>query len=287
MTDWKGNGKAEDWGIAVSVEDGLADLGDPRLTGLRTSYGLRSALLATDGEELACMPATEMLSPAKLNHFLEAYDTMLKALDHQVAGAYFASSLAALALGQQRLASHYGMAANLALSNITACLLRDSGGYPLVVFVLADTRLVREAGISAVLNRLHGETIRPLVESWSIATDLRPGYLWGLMPTRFNYNIELQEREADGDDSLLSRIRQGYQLLKSMDKSLFGLARNPFDVKIRWIEHIGDSCAQVRMKNVCCLYYKTGAGNYCYTCPKLSESDRERRRQEYRATQSG
>lgn len=312
MTDLASKGKARDKSMKESMEAGLASLDDRQLEELRKAYGLRAALLAADGEIIASMPAAEMESPASLAPFVEAYRSMLKAPDNDVAGSYFASSLSALALGQQRLASHHGVAADLSLHNVTVYLLRDGDGYPRVVFALADPRLEqepslkrepaeplidnaeptvgradREAWMRAVLERLHGETLRPILEWWSVATGLRPGYLWGTMPTRFNHNIELQESEANGDDALLSRIRQGYRQLKELDKSLFGLPRNPFDVKIRWIEHIGDACGQMRMKNVCCLYYKTDGGSYCYTCPKSSEEERARRRLEHRAAQSG
>lgn len=284
-------------GTEVARSDNKGDtleLHDQGLAEMLSAYGILIASPGAEEKILAHMPIGDMLEPAFLKPFVDAYASELKACEIDVAGSYFFGNLAAMALGQQRLVSQYGVAADFSTSNISVYLLRGSGGYPRIVFVLSSPRLEREPAEAAregwvrrILSRLNGETLRPLAESWAVATGLRPGYLWGCMPTRFNYAIEQQEGETAKDVELLHRIQGDYRILKEMDRHVFGLPRNPFDVKIRWIEHIGESSQQVRMKNVCCLYHKTEGGSYCYTCPKAGESERARKRAEYRANQSG
>lgn len=266
----------------------------PLLAETLSAYGILISPPGAEEEIIARLPMSDMMVPSSLQPFVNTYASELKASDVDVAGSYFFGNLTGLVLGQQRLASQFGASADFSPDNISAVMMRDSAGYARIFFVLTDPRLKREPAFAAREDwlrehyaRLHGETLKPLADSWAAATGLRAGYLWGVMPTRFNYGIEQQEREAAGNEGLLHRIQGDARLLKEMDRTVFGLPRNPFDVKIRWIEHIADSDQQVRMKNVCCLYYKTDGGNYCYTCPKSSESERACKRAEYRAKQNG
>ncbi|MDF2715738.1 MAG: (2Fe-2S)-binding protein, partial [Paenibacillus sp.] len=132
--------------------------------------------------------------------------------------------------------------------------------------------------LERVLTEFYEKTVRPVYETAAVIGGVDAGQMWGLLPTRFNYMTE-QWLLAEESESIRAVISGDYAFLKhEMPAAVFGRNKNPLDVKIRWIEDLKDPCKQLRMKNVCCQYYRTEGGYYCYTCPRIKESEREERR---------
>ena len=58
---------------------------------------------------------------------------------------------------------------------------------------------------------------------------------------------------------------------------------NPFKREVKLIESLAASDKRVPIKSKCCLYYKTDSGQYCYSCPRTTERERQAQRERYRA----
>jgi ferric iron reductase protein FhuF len=247
--------------------------------------------------------AEELLNPDTMNLLLHTYGPLIKANDLTAPATYFSGNLGMLALALQYSISIWNRSLDLSLSNITVQLYKDNeAGYIRFAFVLhnkseeeAPTDAVeRGIWLKQVLTQFYKLSARPIIESLSRVSAFDAGQLWGQLPTRFNYNMDLFGKELDaaaqecGADAAAiaadkARLIEDYGFLRGLEGSLFGRTKNPLDVKIRYIEDSRDPNKQVRMKNACCLYYKTGEGQYCYTCPRLKESDREQMRIKFRA----
>ncbi|WP_158301567.1 (2Fe-2S)-binding protein [Paenibacillus mesophilus] len=220
-----------------------------------------------------------------MEQLIEAYAPLIKALDRTAAATYFCNQFANACLALQYAVSVLGKSIDLSLDNMTVQLFAHEGKYG-VAYKLdrwaeqaaPSDAMERRLWLERVLTDFYGKTVKPLYESAAVIGDVDAGQMWGLLPTRFNYMTE-QWLLAEESESIRSAISDDYAFLKhEVPASVFGRSKNPLDVKIRWIEDLKDPCKQIRMKNVCCQYYRTEGGYYCYTCPRMKEADREERR---------
>ncbi|GAA3408252.1 (2Fe-2S)-binding protein [Paenibacillus hodogayensis] len=232
--------------------------------------------------------ASRLMERKAMDELLQAYTPLMKALVPVAAGTYFCTQLAGFCLALQYSLSCLGKSFDSSLDNITVQLYAQDDKYGVAfkltrsggTFAPADPA-VRETWLYEKLASLYGETIRPLYESVAASVNVDAGQMWGVLPTRFNYSTE-QWLLAAQSEREKENISGDYALLRSMPADVFGRNKSPFDVKIRWIEDLKDPCKQMRMKNVCCQYYQTEGGYYCFTCPRLKESEREERRKQAR-----
>ncbi|MET3289379.1 UNVERIFIED_CONTAM: ferric iron reductase protein FhuF [Brevibacillus sp. OAP136] len=226
---------------------------------------------------------------------LEAYAPLIKAQEPKAAVAYFGSWLSSLALCLQYALSMENKAPDLSLSKLAIQLYREDGqDYSSFAFVVENWKEVdgpseeaeRASWRKETLSRFYAETMRPLLEAAAQAGGHDVGQLWGQLPTKFNYYLE-HFSDAAPSCAIRQRISADYDYLKSeLSPDVFGRKKNPFDVKIRYIPDWRDESKQVRQKNVCCLYYLTEGAHYCYTCPRMKESERAVRAEELRRSQA-
>jgi hypothetical protein len=237
-------------------------------------------------------PAVQLLDQRKMDEFVETFGILMKALDPAAAAAAIAAQFSYVGLALQVAASAFGHAPHLSLNNLTFEMIPQAAR-PLISFRIHEwsTDPVSTAGDDCArtkefvqkLTDFYGNTVRPLFEALSRSASIDIGQLWGQLPTRFNYYLGLIT-EDPRFAFVRARIESDYALLKyAVDPDVFGRTRNPFDVKVTMIESLYDPDKQTRIKNVCCLYYRTEGGQYCYTCPRMKENDRAERRAEARA----
>lgn len=236
------------------------------------------------------IPASRLLEPEEMERLLEVYRPLMKGLDRIAAATYFCNQFANVGLALQYAISVLGRSIDLSLSNITVQLYAQEGksgiAYKLDRWSAQAAPIglaERRSWLEDVYAGFYGGTVKPLYESVSNVSGIDRGQLWGLLPTRFNYMTE-QWMLAAANEQERAAIADDYAFLaKELPASVFGRVKNPFDVIIRWVEDLKDPCKQLRMKNACCQYYRTEGGYYCYTCPRMKESEREERRLQARA----
>ncbi|MBP1990020.1 IucA/IucC family C-terminal-domain containing protein [Paenibacillus eucommiae] len=236
------------------------------------------------------MNAADMLNEDNMQSLVSYYGSHMKAIEDTAPAAYLASWFGGLALALQYTASLHNMALDFSLRNISVHIIPDDG-YVRIAFQLherieekaPELEADRPAWRERVFSSLYGDTLRPLFEQLSETTKLNAGQLWGQLPTKFNYYMDGFE-EATSELLVKERLADDYRFLKlELNPAVFGRSKNPFDVKIRFVEHILEPDKQVRMKNACCRYIYTEGGTYCYTCPRMKEEERAEKRESYRA----
>lgn len=232
--------------------------------------------------------ASELAREDGIRAFIECYRPIIKGLDDKVAASYFAGSFGNVALAVQYAISVYSAMPAVSLSSLSVHLI-PAEGYWRVAFSLDEWTSspapaapeLRICWRNGRLTQFYQETAAPLLSVLSKVSGLGLSEIWGQLPTKFNYYIEMLA--AGSDSFLMQTVQADYRYLTDeMPAAVFQLARNPFHVKVRKVEALADPASTVQIRNRCCLYYRTEEGSYCYTCPRLTEEERAKRRAEYR-----
>jgi ferric iron reductase protein FhuF len=235
--------------------------------------------------------AADMVRPETMSSFLALYRSRLKSEDG-TAATYFFGYFRSVAFALQYGLSVYDRALDLSLDRLTIQLVPDNGYdrfwfvvRPLEDEIAPDAPSSREAWLGSALTVFYRDTVRPLVRTLHSLTGMSETQLWGQFPTLFQYYADMY-RENAAMQPHLAAFEEDYAFLRhGLDPmEAFGRARNPFDVKPRYTESLTDPAKQTLLKSSCCLFYCTEGGDYCYSCPRLKESEREKQRIQYRSS---
>lgn len=242
-------------------------------------------------------PASDLLDAGKMKRLLDMYTPMVKGKDQSVGEVYMTGWFRGPMLGLIYMLAVGNQAVNLSLDNLTVQLFKacyNNKEYYRCEFLIHRTELENgpedpqhyEQWAQEKMGCFYEFTVRPVLESIAAAGTLKAGMLWSQLPTSLEYGHELLMK-SDASDTAKQRAERINGLIKSLDGERFGRTKNPLDVKFRMTESMDDSNKQVRMKYACCLYYLVEDGYYCFTCPRMKESEREERRAECRAAKQG
>ncbi|MCA0755575.1 hypothetical protein KP806_10970 [Paenibacillus sp. N4] len=242
-------------------------------------------------------PAADLLDAEKMKRLLELYTPMVKGKDQSVGEVYMTGWFRGPMLALIYMLSVGKQAVNLSLDNLTIQLFKASYNnkeYYRCEFLIRHSELEDgpedqrhyEQWAQEKMGGFYEYTVRPVLESIAAVGTLKAGMLWSQLPTSLEYGHELLMK-SDASIVAKQRAERIYGLIKSLDGERFGRTKNPLDVKFRMTESMDDPNKQVRMKYACCLYYLVEDGYYCFTCPRIKESEREDRRAECRAAKQG
>ncbi|WP_020615158.1 (2Fe-2S)-binding protein [Paenibacillus daejeonensis] len=231
-------------------------------------------------ETLYAEEATSLQQPEAMTTFLAKYAASIKASELDVAAAYLSSFCSGMLVSTLYSLSAWNRSLSLPLEELTIKITQQ-GEYSQIRTVVQEFGGLegpnasedRTQWVRSQLTTLIQETLRPIVESAAQASGLNPGFLWGQMPTRVGFYVERLLGDP-AHSSINDRLSKDYAVLLDLGPDVFGRNRNPMVVKPRYIEDYREPGKQLKMKNVCCLYHKTDGGDYCYSCPKLKESER-------------
>lgn len=240
-------------------------------------------------------PATDLLDEDKMKRLLEIYTPLVKGNDPSVGEVYTAGWFRGPMLGLIYMLSAWNKTLDLSLDNITVQIYTaDYNGYKYTAtnFYLNQTDLIaapeqEHEHAAWTKDRISGffeHTVLPIFESIAKVGTLQVGMLWGQLPTSLAYGYD-RLMDMDVSEQVKQQAHNNFELVKSLEASVFARNKNPLNVKFRMTEAMDNPDKQVRLKSSCCLYYHVDGGYYCYTCPRIKESEREERRQEYRAKQ--
>lgn len=246
-----------------------------------SSVRKQEVLLTVGGEQL--------LQREHARAFLELYGKGIKAEVLDAACTYFASWISGLCAAKQAALSYYEQSLDTRLSNLTVQLYASESGKPHIQFVLdhAEAKTCsagrnREEWVAGELADFYQGAIRPLFESLAEAADVHSTLMWSLLPSGVYYrHDELLKRLQTSAPEAAARLEKDYHILsKELSGDVFGTRRNPFNIEFRTIPSWKDPSVTLRQKSGCCLYYRTEGGTYCYTCPRMTDEQRELRKQE-------
>ncbi|GBF74193.1 hypothetical protein PA598K_02525 [Paenibacillus sp. 598K] len=255
-------------------------------------FGQYFRLFEVDGAErevLCAAPMRDLQQVESLRPFLTEYARRIKAPETDVAAAYLSSYSTGLLLSSLYALSAWNRSLDLDPERLAVQLVQEAD-YALIRLEVDEFAAVdgpvdveeRKRWVESQLTELISVTLRPYIEAAAAVSGLNARFLWGQMTARIGYYVEYLLADAD-HASIRSRLSEDYEALLELAPAVFGQARNPLVAKARFVDHWQENGSPLRMKHVCCLYHKTEDGEYCYTCPKMKESERAERASELRA----
>ncbi len=253
--------------------------------------------VATKSKEnlLFSFPATDLLDDDKLKDILSRYTPLIKGTVPSVGEVYLAGWFRGPMLALLHLLTENNLALDLSLGNMTVEIYEELYNERLYTSASlwvqhteaetgpADPKL-NEEWTRGKISTFFEQTIRPVFEALERVGTQKSAMYWGQLPTSLQYGYDLMSQVLTSDPGKQT-LDRNLAITKALPGECFGRSRNPLDVKFHYTESLADPDKQVRLKNSCCLYYQIEDGSYCYTCPRIKESDREQRRTEYREAQ--
>lgn len=217
--------------------------------------------------------------------FLTLYQTEIKGLDIQVAATYFAASWRVLCAAVQYMVSLTDSRLNFKLENLTLQIVRVRQ-FPTIFFVLHNSsELAWPEGEASEwcetqLGSFYKETLQPVMETAAQVSGLPVTQLWGQLPLGVAYYLQQLGNQLETEEQR-DQLRTNYEYLKTISADWFGVKRNPFVLKEILVDNPYLPGEKMPLKPTCCLAYRTDTGlGYCYSCPKLTKTQREQKRTE-------
>ncbi|MFC0558313.1 (2Fe-2S)-binding protein [Halalkalibacter alkalisediminis] len=218
--------------------------------------------------------------------FLELYSKQMKALKPQVPATYFFSMFGITCSGFITMLTLHQVVTPLTLSTVSTQLYRNEK-YQLDSMVFTLNGGDWQKGDGTVewkrkhISSLFTSTITPLLDHLADIVDIRPRELWGQLLHGLEYGWKVALNLAETEEER-RRLNQDFQwITKEASQVLFNSLKNRLDFPYIEIENPTTPGLMQRMKPTCCLYYQTvGAKAKCYTCPRMTPTERERRKKE-------
>ncbi|BBI31007.1 (2Fe-2S)-binding protein [Cohnella abietis] len=228
------------------------------------------------------MQASELLNIENMVRLIDTYAPLITASERSTGAAFFCTWFAGVCSALQQMLYHSdGPILDLSLSNLSVQLYAGTH-YPLFSFKIIETRYIdtpdtdRHTWCKALLSSFYKEQVTPLMLILSQAAQMRVIPLWGQLVYAL-YDQRENELATASDNAYKENIISQFNILShDVDASAFGLRKNPFDIKLKFIDDPVNPDQKLLVKTACCLAYRLGArSDYCYTCPRLKEKDRE------------
>ncbi|CDN43480.1 (2Fe-2S)-binding protein [Paenibacillus sp. P22] len=234
--------------------------------------------------------AEELARPDTASRFLELYAGLLPSTSIQPSATYFCSWARSLTSAVHWLLASRGGCLSVAPQDWTVVLAKP-GAYASISFMPSSATLVTVEGDGSaidpqtVMDRLYGELIAPIFRTFADVSGVRQNDLWRLMATNLNYTKATLLADSPAENEFMSLESDFRYVLTEMPGEKVGLDRNPLAIPMRYVDNPYKPGEQSMMRASCCLAYMTDFAKYCYTCPRLKSSERDRMIQEIREMQ--
>lgn len=229
----------------------------------------------------------ELAGPEGAEALVRTYAPQIKASTYDVPATYFSSVAGRFAAAYCFALWHDGIDPGWTLQDAVLQMWREKE-YAEWSFVvnqfgrepLPQEAAVLETAILSALERFLGQVTRPMVDTVAEAGGVSAGSMWALMATGLHYMLGMWEGLVRNEEDKARLDIVSDVLLHRLQPEVFGRTRNPFAVKRRMVDNIKADGGKVAIKGSCCLAYKTEHARYCFTCPKISEEERQAKREE-------
>ncbi|SDX71189.1 (2Fe-2S)-binding protein [Paenibacillus sp. CF384] len=232
------------------------------------------------------MPAVDLLNEEKLLHLMNIYSPLIQAKERPEVAAIFISWYACVCAALHHMMFHWNDAVlDVSFSNLTVHLVHGES-YPEFLFLINNNNLYREipvegrgAWVKKELDSFYREQVTPLVQVLARAARMNPILVWGQIVDAAYDQLEEELDEVTEEERRQAILDHFQTRLMDIDASAFGLPKNPFATKRRYIEHPENPDHTMALKTACCLAYRIPFREskefiYCYTCPRLKENER-------------
>jgi ferric iron reductase protein FhuF len=234
------------------------------------------------------MSIASLCGREEMEELLSLYTPILQAEDVKATACAIVRWLAGPAVAHQAYLSVMNQAIDMSPDNLYIQVYPANGTYRFS-FKIQDWKVIdaptdeidRKTWFIKQVSSFYSESIRPLLENLAKTAQMNVGQLWGQLPRKFDIYIDLLKQKYT-DSIIVNRLEKDYEILKLLPSQAFGRKRNPFHVKTYKVESIDDPNKFVPIECTCCLNYLIKGGEFCFTCPRLKNEEREEMRINYR-----
>lgn len=233
-------------------------------------------------------PATEMLNPERIDTILSTGATSYKAMSLELPASFLGVSLFGFTAAQLLIAAQYDLWLDLSLENITFELVQHEERVHTSYRIdnlhterIPNDQSTRQAFLKERLENTITTTIRPLIELIAQRANHKPHMIWQQFGSRQCFVLDFIEKN-ETRAIVREQFKQGSDILLNLPAELFGLRKNPYVHKARYIPSPRKENEQLIIRSSCCMYYKRENGKKCYVCPLLTDEQRQQRKEEQR-----
>lgn len=241
-------------------------------------------------QPLFSTPAETLLEPKTMDELLRLGRDMLKGFGLDIAVSFVGLAFFGVPAAVHTYMWKYDHALDLSIDNLTV-QLEAHGGHPHLVLKINEVRwkkipetgTERNEAIVAELAELFKWTVNPVVETAAARAGFKPDLVWNQFGARMISVGDFVVRTAT-DELWKEKYRQDFALLTDgLSPEVFNRRKNPYRHSPRYIESPSDPHKKLIVRSSCCMWYRRENGVKCYTCPILSEAQREVMRRQTRA----
>ncbi|WP_248926883.1 IucA/IucC family C-terminal-domain containing protein [Paenibacillus hamazuiensis] len=244
---------------------------------LHEKFHIRTGALPSDTDYY------DVSSREDVARLLEKFSGVVGSTRDVVTGSLFVKRYCALLAGAVYAYLHLGTALNISPGNLK---LELSGGGSLRFHLkvlehpeLTGAALDRHEKIRRYATHLYTENAIPLFGHIIALTGIQETTLWATLSYLLAYWKKEWTRTLEGER--LQAFWADYaQLTVGADGSCFSCVINPLTAEFPVFQAPDDPDIKIMLRSKCCLNYCAGKGQYCYTCPGLTDEARVQRYKE-------
>lgn len=236
---------------------------------------------STQEVELATIRGEELLTAFGMDRLIKEVGGHMQAPKLHVAGSLFVKrhycSVPVAALYGM---SHFNQGFDFSLSNLSFgfneqrqwCTWLTNGNE------IVTSSESRECWRESYMQSLFEETVNPVFQAVAKRTGVSLGTLWAHLSFVLYYWYDLWMKETSTEAERQRLIDDFHFLVTDAPDTWFeGVDGNPFAEEYAYFPHPQEEGRMIRLRKKCCFNYCLPQGQYCYTCPGLTEAQRLRR----------
>jgi ferric iron reductase protein FhuF len=224
----------------------------------------------------------DLLVSEKTEQFLQEYGKFIKAPDLNVSATYFSSMFGMTCSAFISMLSLYNVKIPVTPSSLLIQFYHNEQyHFDNIAFKLNSEEWYAGENSESWRRDQIGEFLRtfvaPLLEHIAKVADIRVRELWGQLVVGLDFGFNKSLAMAESEEQT-EKLKSDYDWLTGKwNTSILFCDKNPLNFPYLEVESAQDPEVKLRIKPTCCLYYQTeGAKNKCYTCPRLTPSEREK-----------
>lgn len=237
----------------------------------------------TEAEHRFCL--CDLLREEEMDRFIRLYTETLRGSHIDVGGMYLVTWFSQVCSALHYTVSCHHTALHLSLDRIEIQLRPRPDG-PVLAFRTPSFSITpcpeahREEWIEAFFQTWYLEQVKPFLTAVARSSGIPAAQLWAQLTTRLYHAMDFILEETK-DEATRAQIESDFDILvHRIGPKIFEGRKNLFNLKFKMVEYPVYPDRLFRVKAACCLYYKTekACGDYCFTCPKISDEDREEKK---------
>lgn len=240
-------------------------------------------------QPLVSFPAERLLEPQTMDDLLGQGRDLLKGLGLEIAVSFLGLAFFGIPAAVHTFMWQYDHILDLSLGNLTVQLEKHDSHAHLVFRIneLKWTKLPengRDEAIVSALGELFRHTVNPVIETAAARAGLKPDMVWNQFGARMASVKDFIAAQAP-NEALKQSYERHLALLLALAPEVFNRRKNPYVHTPRYIESAYKPGERVIVRSSCCMWYRRENGVKCYTCPMLSDTQREEMLQNIRDKQ--